>query len=274
MRLARLLPVVFLCASCVANEPTDSSSSEDAIVGGNLEPTRYPEMGYLVYRLRSGPHAGEIFRPDCGATLIAPKAVVTAGHCAKSSSLEPEVVAVGFGDGLTGPTYGVVGTRDQWVYSGYEDVAVIELDRSVEGLTPMPLARRELPRGTHALVIGYGRVEAGGTVEELDSFDHRSDHRERYPGLRKSSDHEITKVNEFIEAYPLPDTATRKSGGICYADSGSALILDDGTIAGVLAHWPNYVTDCQTNSGGWWTNLQKPEVATFITMRLEDIGSR
>lgn len=269
---------------------TEPASTESAIVGGNLEPTRHPAVGYLVFRLTSGPHAGEIFRPDCGAVLIEEDVVVTAAHCVESETAhDRDVIAVGFGDGNTGPTYAVRGTWRDWVNPKYlvprpwgpggamvtvadsrHDVALLALERT-PGLAPMPLARRSPRVGEGALVIGYGRVQTGNH-EDIDDLAIRPDHRDRYPGLRKSADLEITRSRDSIDAYPKPTTAERRSGGICFADSGSALILDDGSIAGVLAAWPDEdnaaqgdgVPLCREDNGGKWANLHFPSNASFV----------
>jgi hypothetical protein len=127
-------------------------------------------MGYLVFKLTTGAHAGEILRPDCGATLIAPNVVVTAAHCVEEKTAQDRTtISVGFGDAWTGPTYNVVGTWQDWthprafiprpwgpdgqmvdVFDSRHDIAVIQLDRNVEGITPMPLSRRAMPGGTPA----------------------------------------------------------------------------------------------------------------------------
>lgn len=277
-------------AACAPGAAEETARGEDAIVGGNLEPTRYPAVGYLVFRLTTGPHAGEIFRPDCGAVLIEEDVVVTAAHCVESKTgHDRDVIAVGFGDGNTGPTYEVEGTWEDWInpkflpempwgpggelvttYDSRHDVALIKL-KHAPGIAPMPLTKRPVRVGEGALVIGYGRV-AEGNHEEIDDLENRPDHRDRYPGLRKSADLTVGRSRDVIDAWPKPSTAERKSGGICFADSGSAIILDDGTIAGVLASWPQEddmaladgLVRCREDNGGRWASLQYPSNASFI----------
>jgi hypothetical protein len=297
-RVLRAAAATTLLATSTACHPGDSADDQSAvespIVEGNLEPTRYPAAGYLVFQIKVGPHAGEIFRPNCGAMLIAPNAIMTATHCVDSDG-GADVVAVGFGDGFTGETYDVVGTSKDWIHpksfieapwgpggamvqtlDQRHDLAVIQLVRPVAGIEPMPLTRSPIASGASALVIGYGRVQEGKHLE-IDDFPNRPDHRDRYPGIRKSADLEVVVARDMIDAYPKPSTDARASGGICFGDSGSSIIMADGSVAGVLSSWPDEdnlaemidgTPRCRKDNGGSWARVQFPTNASFIEERL------
>jgi hypothetical protein len=199
------------------------------------------------------------------------------------------VVVVGFGDGLTGPTVGVVGTWKDWTNPFYfrglgdgfvlpdggdpnlvqandrVDIAVIELAQTITSLTPMPVAdaTHAVALGTPVSFIGYGRVTAGAEDEPIPD---RPDERDRFPGQRKRSSLQITGTAGGLGAEPQPGT----TGGVCYADSGGPLILEDGAIVGTLA-----VLDgdgCSETGAAFWVDLRLEQNAAFIRERLSQIG--
>src|SRR5262245_20392837 len=122
MRTVPLACVVACFAvACALPAPSEGSPGEGAgaLVGGNLE-TRYPAAGYLVAKITKGEHAGELVRPMCGATLIAEKAVLTSAMCVEEQFTDDRtIIAVGFGDPLTGRTYELAGSWRDWIAPGF-----------------------------------------------------------------------------------------------------------------------------------------------------------
>lgn len=292
------LGAIALGLSACADGAASAPANEAAITGGAIDTTSYPEVGYLVFRLDSGPHTGEIFRPDCGATLIAPNVVLTAAHCVERKLVGSQgrtVVAVGFGDGLTGPTYPVVGTWEDWVNPEFatdvpwqtgqqmldtrHDIAVIELAQDVPGLRPLALATERPRIGAIGMLIGYGKVVAGPD-DERDELGMRPDHRDRYPGLRKSLDMKVLSARDQVEAFSVA-TGGRPRGDSCHADSGGPLILEGGVVAGTVVmstddvgETPVEGTGCDPEAGTMFTNVLFGENPNFLRRRLAAIAAR
>ena len=145
----------------------DTTSSEDALVGGTRE-TRWAASGYLL-------RGASMDRLDaskvaCGATLIAPKVVVTAAHCVTDPNA---AFAFGTGDVGAGPLVRVVerhahpefhpeaeGTVDLPHALRKYDVAYLVLERAVSAVTPATLIDEKPPVGCNVQAIGF-RAEGG-----------------------------------------------------------------------------------------------------------------
>lgn len=135
-----------------------------AVVGGTaVEPSRYPAVVALA--------------DVCTATLIAPDRLLTAGHCI--SYVDPGVTTVRIG--RDGP-YGVarVARHPRFRYQlpqipaePYRDVALVELDRPVDDVVPLPVSGARVRAGSRATLFGYGtsdpdRLDRFGTLRRAD----------------------------------------------------------------------------------------------------------
>jgi hypothetical protein len=192
--------------------------------------------------------------PFCSGTLIAPDAVLTAAHCAivfdrdtgKITGLrEPDSVLVVAGEtsiglaesdnayGLTRlsvhPNY-LQGPPEDAAeqFGGLHDLAVLSLQRDVEGLTPVPvlddnMARQLLTLGSDLVIEGYGTndsqgTQGGGVLREAD-----------VPMVRLGKD-------EFIAGESgTPDTCPGDSGGPVYLDRDGVLAVVGVTSRGLVS---------------------------------------
>ncbi|AOT07566.1 serine protease [Pseudoalteromonas luteoviolacea] len=146
------------------------------IVGGNeTTPFAYPFIGSLQ---KNGVH-------NCGVSFIGDNKVLTAAHCVKRGYTESFTVKFeghDLNDQAQWQTYQVmrVHMHDSydWVFDNEQayDIAILELDRPVENITPIKLAnsdiRSNLVAGETLKVMGWGRLSYGGnTPSKLQEVD-------------------------------------------------------------------------------------------------------
>ncbi len=162
-RTLLLAALVTLTAACTSEAPAEADS-EDALVGGRSDAT-FAAGGFLRVDGES--------RVACGATLLAPKVVVTAAHCV--SGKEPSTLAFGVGDAdrvrahareiHVHPSFHpeAVGHVDLRHALRMFDVAYVVLDREVTGVRPAALPDAAPAWGADVRAIGY-RASAKGAA--------------------------------------------------------------------------------------------------------------
>lgn len=197
------------------------------IVGGEeADPGEFPWQGWFTFRTVTGVYS-------CGATLIHPRWVLTAGHCAKNATITQVLLGA-----HTMSESGEAGRQELpvqkiYVHSSFNgwnndnDIALLELASAaqeteqvrpiaiVNGTTDAPL----YAPGKAATVTGWGALSEGGfaadTLQkvELPIVEHQTC-AEAYSGG-------ITE-NMLCAGYP--------EGGkdSCQGDSGGPLIVPDG----------------------------------------------
>jgi secreted trypsin-like serine protease len=202
------------CGSAGGASPAEGT--EGAIVGGQID-----EGDPAVVALLDG--SGKM---KCTGTLIAPSAILTAGHCS-GGSLKTAV----FGPKSSSERrVAIAETRRHPQYAGEGkgyDVGVLLLATAVDGVAPVPLA--SAPLGADAVGSTVRHVGFGDTKEGLFGITSgRGDkHQVSYP---------ITAVEELLIWSGAPDQQT------CNGDSGGpALVTVDGVeqVVAVVSDGPN-----------------------------------
>ncbi|GGP48197.1 S1 family peptidase [Saccharothrix coeruleofusca] len=246
MRLVALVLVLFALGGGTA------AADDPRIVGGQ--------------RVSIGDHPWVVYLADpsgyqfCGGTIVAPRKVLTAGHCAAGLTARATRVVAGREDKQSRRGV-VVAVTDIWVHPRYitadrgDDLAVLTLAEALP-YQPLPLADRDYPAGTRATILGWGRTGEQGAPS-------------RY--LLGASVPLVSDEN-CAKAYPQYDErsmvcAGYERGGVdtCQGDSGGPLVVG-GALVGV------------TSWGEGCARAGKPGVYTLVRAYLgelaEQIGAR
>jgi secreted trypsin-like serine protease len=151
----------FGCAEEVDGIELDESvgESSDDIIGGK-DSTRSDVVGILMFE-------GDQVKGLCSGTLIAPRAVLTAGHCVDPDDIgKNTTLAVFFGADLDNPGT-IIRAKKATPHPKYSasksplgdgiDVGVIELE-SASDVTPATLNTSAIPKSLKSVkAYGYGR---------------------------------------------------------------------------------------------------------------------
>ena len=200
------------------------SSPAQAIVYGQLDGNRHPNVGALMYQRDDG-----VFRRVCSGTLISPTVYLTAAHCTAALAargVEPDDVWVTFSPNFENEPVLLPGTYDlneAYTYrqDDTHDIAVVVLD-SPTSITPARLPEAGLlsdlgPRGLRDrtfTAVGYGTI--------------RETRKTGWQGILDNADRRFA-TQEFLSLEKawlnLSMNEATQSGGTCYGDSGGPHFL-------------------------------------------------
>jgi hypothetical protein len=157
---------------------------------------KFPAVGYLG-------RAGDV-------TLVAPDWVVTAAHVAAGSSAR----AVTF-DGVEYPIARKV-IHPDWREMQPHDIALIQLQRPVEGIAPLPLYQGRDEAGRAIVFVGHGGTGNGQTGPQ------REDRK------RRAATNKIDRVDEDWLHFTFngPESATDLEGISGPGDSGGPALVE------------------------------------------------
>lgn len=245
-----------------------SETISSLIIGGqDAQLGAYPWMTGLFNRGST--------RPFCGGTLIHPRWVLTAAHCAFNNSLIDVVV----GMHELYPSRGVRVPVDQVIihpsYGGYLnslDFALLRLSKPVMGVETLSLISNEEQisgwngsgYGVSARAIGWGYIKYPGTAR---------------PTVLQQVDINILGINspELKSIYPdlsiYNIVADSPQGGkdTCNGDSGGPLLVSDGNGGWLHAGATSYGIGCGIYPGVYANTLT---ARSWILSHLEPVEER
>jgi secreted trypsin-like serine protease len=193
-------------AACVNGVPT--ALSRRPIINGQVDEEHSAVVALTAW--------GEQF---CTGTVIAPRAILTAGHCVEESGINPRDMKAFFGTtvGGAGSQVSVTAAKvhPQYYIRGdgapMYDVAVLTLAQDAP-VTPMKWQRTPLSdlSGSLVTLVGYGVTNA---------------QRQTGNGTRRVVDESVMQMDEMFIYYG------GGASGTCQGDSGGPMFLDvDGTL--------------------------------------------
>ena len=233
------LVLALAAAACGAGDP--AATSRRAVVNGEPD-TEHRAVVALVYY-------GGVF---CTGTVIAPRAVLTAGHCL--APRDPTQMEVFFGDDYAAGGQSVAVTEG-FLHPDYymndargapmNDVAVLLLAADAPE-PPLPWQQAPLPEmwGEGVTLVGYG-VTAAGTTDGL--------------GVRRKVGQTIIALDETFYYYSGTDDGT------CQGDSGGPMLLDVGGVLVVIGVTSFGDDTCV----GFGANTRLDRFAEFIAAHVE-----
>jgi secreted trypsin-like serine protease len=195
----------------------------------------------------------------CTGTLIAPKIVLTAGHCLIPAIWVREGTNVR-GLGWTG-AHKITDAVKHPNYSGegkHYDVALLQLEDDLQNVSPLPLSDTPLTDsdvGTVVRHIGFGIT--GDDFHYLEKI--------ATGGLKRDASYPITQIDDFFVWSGAPGEQT------CIADSGGPTLLNVNgleRIIGTVSAGP----DC--TQAGFDTRVDRADILSWIDGQLATWGTQ
>ena len=281
--LAIALAVVLGLAAAVPVFAADEGGLyHTSVVGGDPVPNgKYPFMVSLQGNTSGARPSKEHF---CGATLIDADSVLTAAHCADyigaatipgvSVSYRDVRIVVGLTklDSSQGQVRSIQSLTDVHIHPRYDrrtsayDAAVIELNRPVQNIAPIELARTvskdrlERP-GRSARIAGWGTTKRVGPSEpNRDNLSNRL--RDATPPI--VSDRECDRAYNGDIQRAIQVCAGRRGEDTCQGDSGGPLWVTTGAGRRQIGI-TSFGIGCGTaRYPGVYTEVNAPAIRSFI----------
>lgn len=226
-----------------------------AVVFGQLDNNAHPHVGTLLFKTASGWYS-------CTGTLLAPRLVLTAGHCTEEAGLPNEKTFVTFAPAVTQwppVVNGVPVAGNGWIegqaiphpqYNDYAefprtyDVGLVELfeDATVTQFAALPnegflktIATSRNQKDNRFTVVGYGMQ---GVLRPF-----YSDNWARYQGTVR-----LIEISSNLNAGQSAKFTSNPGlgGGTCYGDSGGPIFFGNSNIVVAVVSWG--ITPCIGNS--------------------------
>jgi hypothetical protein len=244
-----------------------------AITGPGEIDTVHTNVGVVRFTTTAG-------RFRCSGTLIAPKVVLTAGHCTEGPAtnvlvsfddkLIPDPLAAGISDAerrarmshyVTGTAHPDPAWDGKLTLAKQHDQGVVVLDAPAStkwpAITPAPLPpvgyldrnQGQLKNETFILV-GYG-VDIGDKKAQIVVQE------------RRFTTSYLKNVQDEVVVFQINDNDSKAGGGSCFGDSGGAVFLN-----GYVLGDASYVNSLTCNATGSYQRADTPYSRAFLNQFL------
>jgi secreted trypsin-like serine protease len=259
--------VAALGCAAVAATPAAATSTQDEIVGGFDAPaSSWPSIAYLEGSYHDDEGTEHVFA--CTGSVVAPRWIVTAGHCTLGDgSQPPERMTATLGVSDYNDPAGERIAVDRFVpYPSYDtgteigDIGLLHL-ASATSRPVIPLATTSGDSaGDYSSPANVPNAAGWGAIDE-DGTQFTTQLQQAYLEVRSKAD--CSALIDTFDAATQTCAGTSGSTGACHGDSGGPLVeMDSATGAPVL--WGLTAYGPQVTAGLAPCSVDLPTVFTWI----------
>lgn len=265
--VGRKIVLGFVVLICLAGV-TVAAPEAKAITGGETDVV-HTNVGVVRFTTTDG-------RFRCSGTLIAPKVVLTAGHCTEgpatnvyvsfdntlpadplAAGITPEEKAARAAHYITGTAHPDPGWTGKLSFSKQHDQGVVVLDAPAAGKWPDITPARLLPVGTldanqgqlkneTFVLVGYG-VDIGAKKQQIVVTE------------RRMTTSFLKSVQTEVVAFQTNVNDSKAGGGSCFGDSGGPTFLGDYVVGDA-----SYVNSLTCNATATYQRVDTANSRAFL----------